>query len=143
MDILGGHLLEDRTARTRQGLGPYSQQTKPKDMGLGPGPIKPGAPPSGPSAPSPGLSAPPPPPMAPAMGGRNQRRGLGDQVGPGIMKAKPAPGPSRPSPGSQVPARPSRPFPGSPSHAQPRSSSPWFSDLDFLDSTGGHEQAFD
>jgi hypothetical protein len=73
-----------------------------------------------------------PKPMAPAMGGRlKQRRGLGigDQIGPGPIK------PSAPPPKAISAAI------GDTSAREHRSSR--FSDLDFLDSTGEQEQAFD
>ena len=85
LDYMGGHLLADRTARTRRGLGLYSQQT-----------AKPPPPPE-----LPDTIAPKQQPLAPAMGGRmKQRRGLGS-IGPGVIKpSAPPPRPSAPPPRS-------------------------------------------
>src|ERR1700730_16051865 len=143
VDSLGGH---DRTARTRRGLGTpglYSSET-----------AKPPAPPSmrkPPQMPKLPETVAPKQPMAPAMG-RQQRRalGLGDDVGPGVMKPsapspRSAPGPSRPS--ALGPSAPGPSAPGLPNTAPAPASvggSSRISDFNYLNSTGGEQgRAFD
>lgn len=133
VDSLGGHLLQDRTARTRRGLGTpglYSSET-----------AKPPAPPSMPKPPQmPKLPETVAPKTTDGTGeGQQQRRalGLGDDGGPGVIK------PSAPSPRSAPgPSAPKPSAPGLPNTAPAPASvggSSRISDFDYLNSTRGEQ----